>query len=90
MARTISTDEVATLPRGRKATYDDALLKVLRTVKPGKALVLDEEFGTDPITEKDEKARIGGIIRNHWRHVRDDEVSVKWSPEGYPQVMIRN
>jgi hypothetical protein len=95
----IQASEVATLPRGRKATFEDVLIKAVKSIKPGTFGVLEQtEFPestkvTLPIaanskTAKDDRAKVSGLIRKHWAQVHGDEskVSVLWTPDGFPQV----
>lgn len=87
MARTIKVEDVQKLPRGRKPELDDALCSTLAKVKPGQAVVLDEEFGN---VDPDDRSTVSQTIRKHWKAVREDAPSINFSPEGMAQVFIRN
>lgn len=80
----ISANEVKTLPRGRKATFDDALLKALSQVKDGNFGVLDSEFGA---VAEDERGKVSATIRKHWAKSHNGgKCQIRWSPEGFAQV----
>jgi hypothetical protein len=96
--RIIQASEVQSLPRGRKATYNDTLLKACRSIKPGTFGVFEQsEFPADlkvtlPIpanakNAKDSRSKVGGLVRKHWANVHGDgKVSILWTPDGFPQV----
>lgn len=81
--RIITTDQVKSLPRGRKAEVDETLVKALKTIKAGHFGLLDE-FGV--VNGKEERAKVAGKIRKAWSVAQNTKCSIKWSPEGYPQV----
>lgn len=83
--RLIKSDEVVSLPRGRKATFDGNLLKVLASIKGDSYGVLDEEF--PPTMDASKRSAISGTIRKHWEKANPgSKCSVKWTPDGVPQV----
>ena len=94
----IQASEVASLPRGRKATYEAVLVKACEAVKPGTFGIFEQsEFPkatgvTLPIPPsdkaKDQRAKVSGLIRKHWAkvHGADSTVSILWTPDGFPQV----
>lgn len=82
--RLIKATDLSTLPRGRKATYDETLLDVLRQIKGDNFGVLDEEFGA--VSDSAERAKVAGVIRKHWSKVHDSKCTIRWSVEGFPQV----
>lgn len=97
--RIIPASEVVSLPRGRKATFNETLTKACASIKPGTFGVFEQsEFPADlkvklpiPATAKDAKdqrAKVGGLVRKHWANVhgKDSVVSVLWTPDGFPQV----
>lgn len=83
----IPAAEVRVSPRGRKTEYNADLLKALKALKVGEALVMTP-FGNVP---KAERASAAQKIRKHWRHVRDDECRIDWDDAtGLAQVSIRS
>jgi hypothetical protein len=96
--RIIQASEVQSLPRGRKATYEAALVKACQAVKPGTFGIFEQaEFPASlkvtlpiPATAKgakDARAKVSGLVRKHWAKVHGDaKVSVLWTPDGFPQV----
>jgi hypothetical protein len=94
----IQASEVTSLPRGRKATFNEVLTKAIKTIKPGTFGVLEQsEFPAElkitlPILAtakdaKDSRAKVSGLVRKHWANINgDSKVSVLWTPDGFPQV----
>lgn len=82
----ISEEDMVSSPRGRKVQINPELAATLKKIKPGQAALLRDTYGEVP---KAQRATVSGIIRKHWRHVRDDEPSIKYTPQGVPQVCVR-
>jgi hypothetical protein len=90
MAQIIKADQVTTLPRGRKAEYRDDLLALFGKLKPGQAVVLDEEFDPAPGDEgKAARQKVGQTIRKHWDHARQDSCKINFTAEGVAQVRVK-
>lgn len=82
--KVIKADEVKTLPRGRKATFNAELVKVLGQIKNGTFGVLDTEFKSVPV---DDRQKVSAEIRKHWAQAHPGtKCQVRWSPDGYAQV----
>lgn len=82
----IPVSEVRVSPRGRKTVFDAELLKALKALKEGEALVLTP-FGNVP---KAKRASIAQTARKHWRHVREDDCRIDWDSEtGLAQISVR-
>lgn len=89
MARTIKVEDVQKLPRGRKPEIDETLVATLSGLKPGQAIVLDDEFGN---VEEDDRSTVSQTIRKHWKAAYGEDgvkPSINFSPEGLAQVHIR-
>jgi hypothetical protein len=82
----IEATEVSVAPRGRKAVLDPVLTEAFATLPAGKAARLTM-FGQ--VTDKDTRAKIGGVIRKNWRAVRADDCRINWGTDGVAQVMVR-
>lgn len=83
--RLIKSEDVVSLPRGRKATFDGELLKVLASIKPGQFGLLDTEFPN--VKTAGDKSKVSGIIRKHWAKSHPGtKVKVLWTPDNVPQV----
>lgn len=83
--RLIKSEEVVSLPRGRKVSFDGELLKVLASIKPGNFGLLDTEFPN--VKTAADKSKVSGIIRKHWEKANPgSKCSVKWTPDNIPQV----
>lgn len=83
--RLVKATEITTLPRGRKAEFDGALLDVLAQIKGDNFGVLDEEFGS--VVDKTERAKVAGVIRKHWAKVHGEtRCTIRWSVDGFAQV----
>lgn len=83
----ISIDDVAVSPRGRKKVIDPELAETLGRLGEGQAVRLAAKFGEVP---RDQRQNVSQVIRKHWAHVRTDQCRIDYSPEGVPQVRIKN
>ena len=82
----ISEDEVVSSPRGRKTQLDPNLVSIFKKLKPGQAVRLGDTFGEVP---KEKRATVSSILRKNFRAARDDEPSIRYTPQGIPQVSVR-
>jgi len=80
----IDLDAVETLPRGRKATFDQDLLDLFASVPKGKAIAV----GSRKVNPADAEARgkVRSILVKHWEQARGTKGTVRFSTEGVPQV----
>lgn len=83
---TVSVADVPVAPRGRKAEFDVDLTNAFERLKEGQALNLSPKFGQVP---KDDRPRIGQMIRKNWRSVRDDDCRIDFGPDGTPFVRAK-
>lgn len=88
MATKIKASEITRVKRGRKPTVIEGLAEEFAGLKKGEALRLDTEFG-GPVTDKSKRSTVSAQIRTHWGRVREDEVSIAFTPEGIPQVTVK-
>jgi hypothetical protein len=86
MATIIKVSEIKKAPRGRQPNIREDLLKVFKQVKPGQAVVLDEEFGN---VSKEDRSKVQQIVRTHWERVHDTKPSINFSEDGVMQVSHR-
>lgn len=93
--KVIQADQVAKLPRGRKAVFNADLVKSLKSIKAGTFGVLDASDlkGENlngaklPAKTKEEKGKVGGVIRKHFEKAHDGtKAEIRWTEEGFPQV----
>lgn len=84
----VSADDISFVKRGRKANLDAALVDNLRKLKKGQAVRL-RSLQQDPAapTYANDKARIASSIRTACRAAGMVGFSIKWSPDGIPQVV---
>jgi hypothetical protein len=83
----IPVAEVRVSPRGRKTTYNEELIKALKSLKEGQAIKLGELYGN--VAKKD-RASVAQNIRKHWRAAREDECRIDWdSATGIAQVQMK-
>jgi hypothetical protein len=82
----IEESEVSVSRRGRTASFDPDLLDDLGSLKAGKAMDLSPYFGE--VTEQTDKAKVGQVIRKHWKAVRSDECRIDFG-NGRPQVRVK-
>jgi len=92
LATVIKIEDRVSTPRGRKANLDQKLVKLLTSEKLplDSAIVLGESEGvtkTDPKTA--ERASVQNRIRSHWKAAgRTEPVSIRFRPDGFPQVSV--
>lgn len=85
----VSEDDVMVSPRGRKAVTDPVLTEAFAALTEGQALNLEPVLGASH--DKAERAKMGTIIRNNWKHVRGDKPRIDFHPvSGAPQVRIKS
>ena len=84
----IEISAVEFVKRGRKPSLDEQLVQKLRNLPAGKALVL-QSLKQDPAlsTYANDKARIGSAIRTACKAAGLSAFSIKWTPQGVPQVV---
>jgi len=83
----IEVTEVIPSPRGKRMTFDNELLEIFKRLPKGKAARLSGTFGQ---VSSEERQRVVHSIKRHWGKVRSDNPSINFSPEGVPQVSVRN
>lgn len=83
----IEIEEIIPSPRGKKLTFDEALLETLKRLPKGKAVRLAGTYGK---VSSHDRQKVTHSIKRHWGLVRDDKPSVNFSPDGIPQVSVRN
>jgi len=87
MFEIIPASEVRVSPRGRKTTYNQDLIKALKSLKAGQAIKLDPVYGSVP---KEQRASVAQNIRKHWKAAREDECRIDWDSEtGIAQVQVK-
>ena len=89
----IPRNQVKRAKRGRKPTIVPGLVDLLQQVPlDGVSAAVLESFAG---TAKDDRAKVGSVIRNHWRMIHGDPKEtpgaprprIEWDPEtGTPQV----
>lgn len=86
----IKAEEVSFVKRGRKSQVDSALVSALKSLSKGQAIAI-KKFSLDTNAEnyKTEKARISSQIRSACSAANLTNFSIRWSPNGVPQV-VRN
>jgi hypothetical protein len=84
----IDASSVSFVKRGRKPNLNDSLVQRLRTLPNGQALVL-RSLKQDPTasTYANDKARIASAIRTACKAAGLSAFSIKWTPDGIPQVV---
>ena len=95
----LSSTPIAKAARGAVRVYEEALVDLLRgcTATHGVAVTFYVvERGTFPNTEagetsyKNERQRIGAILRSHAREAGIPKIGIDWHPEGcFPQVSLK-
>lgn len=78
MAIEIPEEDMNGGKRGRQAVRIQSVLDAMQSLKPNKALILDE-FG--PVQDETERSRIYQSVRAHWADVRKDKPSISFDPE---------
>ncbi len=86
----INAEEVSFVKRGRKSNVDSALVSALMSLPKGQAIAI-KKFSLDvnSDTYKTEKARVSSQIRTACSAANLTNFSIRWSPNGVPQV-VRN
>lgn len=84
----IEASAVSFVKRGRKANIDQKMVDALKTLKKGGAVAI-KSLKVDPTSEdfKKEKAKISSQIRKACELAGLSTFSIRWSPEGIPQVV---
>lgn len=82
----ISVDEVIASPRGKHIEKNEELIDAFKGLKPWQAMRLGKTFGK---VERDERNKVSHIIRRHWEVARKDLPRIDFSPDGIPQVRVR-
>jgi hypothetical protein len=87
MFEIIPVSEVRVSPRGRKTTYNEDLIKALKTLKAGQAVNLGGLYGN--VAKKD-RASVAQSIRKHWNAAREDGCRIDWdSQTGFAQIQAK-
>lgn len=86
----INAEDISFVKRGRKSNVNPKLIEALKTLTKGKAIAI-KSFSLDTNAEnfKTEKARISSQIRSACVEANLTHFSIRWSPNGTPQV-VRN
>jgi hypothetical protein len=82
----IPADDVVVSPRGKYIEKDQELIASLKGLKPWQAMRLGQTFGK---VDREDRNKVSHIIRRHWQVARDDLPRIDFSPEGIPQVRVR-
>lgn len=82
----ISVDEVIASPRGKYIEKNEELMQAFKELKPWQAMRLGKTFGK---VDREERNKVSHVIRRHWEAVRSDLPRIDFSPDGVPQVRIR-
>jgi hypothetical protein len=72
--------------RGRHIEKNKELLDAFEHLKPWQAMRLGNTFGE---VSREDRNKVSHIIRRHWELVRKDAPRIDFSPEGIPQVRVR-
>jgi hypothetical protein len=83
----IPADQVTPSPRGRHIEKNKELLDAFEHLKPWQAMRLGNTFGE---VSRSDRNKVSHIIRRHWELVRKDAPRIDFSPEGIPQVRVRD
>ena len=96
----LSVDKIAKAPRGATKEYDPDLVEWLRQVTPTTAVtvktlaVVRSKYGKSEdgeIAFKNERQRIGAMLRSHAQEAGLGKISLNWHPTGnYPQVSLKS
>ena len=84
----IEASAVSFVKRGRKANVDEKLVTALKSLKKGGAVAI-KSLTLNPSADdfKRDKARISSQIRKACELAGLDTFSIRWSPDGVPQVV---
>jgi hypothetical protein len=80
--------DVQFVKRGRKPSLDEQLVQKLKGLPSGKALVLQSlKLNPAASTYANDKARVASAIRTACKAAGLSVFSIKWTPQGVPQVV---
>lgn len=84
----IDASAVSFVKRGRKAHVDEKMVEALKSLKKGGAVAI-KSLALDPTGDdfKKEKAKISSQIRKACELAGLTSFSIRWSPQGVPQVV---
>jgi hypothetical protein len=95
----LSKETIRRGPRGKQKEYFPDLLKLLGTLTKGTAVAITfyvVDRSTYPSTDagetswKNEKQRVGAILRSHAREAGFPKVGIDWEPDKhFPQVSLK-
>ena len=95
----LSTTPIAKAPRGAVKEFEPALLELMRSVTATIAIgvsfftVARGDYAATDAGEtewKNERQRIGAVLRSHAIEAGIGKISINWHPEGdYPQVSLK-
>jgi len=83
----ISVEDIRVSARGRKKVIDQSLADLLAGLKSGQAVALKGTFGNVPA---EQRPKVSQVIRKHWEHVRSDACRIAYTPDGVPQVLMKD
>ena len=84
----VDSSSVHFVKRGRKSVADPKLVNALKGLGKGKAMIiatLKQNPKSD--TYANDKARVGSQIRTACKSAGLSDFSIRWSPDGVPQVV---
>ena len=84
----VDASSVQFVKRGRKSIADPKLVNALKGLGKGKAMVITP-LRQDPksATYANDKARVASQIRTACKSANLSDFSIRWSPDGVPQVV---
>ena len=95
----LSTTPIAKAPRGAIKEFEPELLELMRSVTATIAIgvsfftVARGDYAATDAGEtewKNERQRIGAVLRSHAMEAGIGKISINWHPEGdYPQVSLK-
>jgi len=84
----VNADEISFVKRGRKAVADPELISNLKMLANGQALrIVSMKLDPTSANYATEKSRIASQIRTACKAANLTGFSIRWSPEGIPQVV---
>lgn len=84
----VDAAEISYVKRGRKAVADPELIANLKLLSMGQALrIVSMKLDPTSANYATEKSRIASQIRTACKAANLSGFSIKWSPEGIPQVV---
>lgn len=84
----VDAAEISFVKRGRKAIADPELVATLKQLANGQALrIVSMQLDPNSANYANEKSRIASQIRTACKAANLTGFSIKWSPEGIPQVV---